>query len=361
MKLGRRRPFIIISVVMVCAGALSQFLSSIVQSALLIKMLIYAGFALQDLSLWSMQVPLSSYTLEVFSGREQQQMMTGMVFFTGVGGIVGFYLSSVFGVIETANCIEGSSCINMTVIYGATIIFAVVAVLNIFSMPEKNLEELKSTGAATTESWNQMVNGYIKSPRCLLKLSICQFFVMYAVITHYLWFTHHYAEVVYDANLEDIKDEFNMSNTTYTEASLLSNFTERYDRGIREGSQIMILFPLSAMVFSLLIEFGNLFTRVGIRIIFEGSFILYIIVCIGITFCPQWPLFALLAISLGYFLATQVTTPYLLVDMYRERASYPKSRGLALDCAVIREVFDIAKIFGYSIKNAQKCIKNAQK
>ena len=114
-----------------------------------------------------------------------------------------------------------------------------------------------------------------------------------------------------------------------------SVFTERYDEGIREASQVMILFPISASVFSLLIEFSNIFAKLGLRLPFVFAYLFYIVSTVVAIFEPHPVVFGFLASSLGYFLAIQCTVPYLLLEIYRSRRSYPKSRGLALDCSVI--------------------------
>ena len=78
--MGRRRPFIIATAALVCFGTFCQWVGmDFASSGMLEKCLIYFGFMTQDLSMWAMQVPMSSYTLEVFRGREQAQVMLGNV------------------------------------------------------------------------------------------------------------------------------------------------------------------------------------------------------------------------------------------------------------------------------------------
>jgi len=229
-------------------------------------------------------------------------MITGMVFFTGTGGILGFFLSSRLSVVD-GDC---SNCIDLLVMYIATGIYVILVILNTISVPEKPLAKLVRDGDVKLESWKEVIRGYIKAPWCLVKLAGSQFCVIYAVISHYLWFTHCYAETIYGANFDEIKSGSNVSDEIVTQ-----NFTTLYGEGVREGAQIMTMFPLSAMGFSLLIESCNLFTRIGIKRIFESAFVFYILVCITLTFYQHWAIFMMLAISLGYFLASQCTVPYI--------------------------------------------------
>lgn len=350
-KMGRRRPFIITTATMVCFGTFCQWVGmDLANSGMLEKCLIYFGFMTQDLSMWAMQVPMSSYTLEVFQGREQAQVMLGNVFFVGFGGVLGFILSSQIGVIlQDDTCVQ-KDCISLNLLYIGTAVFAVGAFCHVVSMPEKNLKQIKQEGNFEHHPFSHIITGILKSPPCLVKLSSCSFFEMFALIAHYLWYTTYYAESIYSATKEQVRLDLSLANVTLNATIIDSVFTERYDQGIREASQVMILFPISASVFSLLIQFSNIFAKLGLRLPFVFAYLFYIISAVVVIFVPHPIVFGFLASSLGYFLAIQCTVPYLLLEVYRSRQSYPKSRGLALDCSVISIFASVGQLIsGFAI------------
>lgn len=331
MSIGRRRPYLLMTVLIVILATGLEYLGTISDISST-RYLIFFGLSLQDFGLWLLQVPMISYTLEVFSGRDQQQMMTGVSFFTGAGGIFGYYLTSQMSAISP----ESENGIDLTLFYISTLIFAIVAVMNLVSMPEKTLAELEAEDDVMPKlNFRQLLSGYFKIPKPLLKLGICQFFIMYSLITQYVYFGHHYAEFVYRANPDFIAQELNETQLTSNLTNIDDIFQERYAEGLKEGAKIMSLFPISAAIFSFILEFFNLMNRIGYSILLKSSFIFYIAVCVIVTCFPEPAAFGAMAVSLGYFLAIQCTVPNLLVYLYRLRSDYPHERGLAIDCAVL--------------------------
>ena len=93
-------------------------------------------------------------------------MMTGVSFFTGAGGIFGYYLTSQMSAISP----ESENGIDLTLFYISTLIFAIVAVMNLVSMPEKTLAELEAEDDVMPKlNFRQLLSGYFKIPKPLLK------------------------------------------------------------------------------------------------------------------------------------------------------------------------------------------------
>ncbi|CAG5109723.1 Oidioi.mRNA.OKI2018_I69.chr2.g4225.t1.cds [Oikopleura dioica] len=53
--------------------------------------------------------------------------------------------------------------------------------------------------------------------------------------------------------------------------------------------------------------------------------------------------FFLIAVAMAFSLCIQVSVPYMLLGIYREDPSYPKSRGLSSDNSIISSTFSVGQ------------------
>merc|ERR1719434_214286 len=53
-----------------------------------------------------------------------------------------------------------------------------------------------------------------------------------------------------------------------------------------------------------------------------------------------------LALVIGYFMVMLYTIPLMLVEEYRKRPDYPKSRGLAGDCSLLTISSSLGQVLG---------------
>jgi hypothetical protein len=83
--------------------------------------------------------------------------------------------------------------------------------------------------------------GVLKS---YVKLGICQFFIMYSLITQYVYFGHHYAEFVYRANPDFIAQELNETQLTSNLTNIDDIFQERYAEGSDKYSRGKFIFKV---------------------------------------------------------------------------------------------------------------------
>ena len=146
--------------------------------------------------------------------------MNGNVFWSGLGGCLGCFITSQFGI---------SSGLLPVYIMGC--FFILTSILNVLSVPELSLKELRSVftliflsmdcvgrtvGVKTfgreanlIEQENlkmkETICAIIRIPMSLLKLGVAGFIAMYLNIIPYIWFTHQYAEVIFRANMDYLR------------------------------------------------------------------------------------------------------------------------------------------------------------
>ena len=95
-RLGRRRPFILYFTLVVIVANLCLYVFDTFHYSWM-NPLVFVGFMLVDSSLWTLEAPKTSYLLEVFNLDDQNRVLNGNVFFTGLGGVIGFLTSHVYG------------------------------------------------------------------------------------------------------------------------------------------------------------------------------------------------------------------------------------------------------------------------
>ena len=109
-------------------------------------------------------------------------------------------------------------------------LFVVTSFMNTCSVPERNLSELKAAGEVPEfTSLSSTLISLVKIPTSTLKLGFMLCIMMALLIVPLVWFTHHYASIMYNA----------------TDAT-----STIYNTGIAQGTKMMILFPITSMVIS---------------------------------------------------------------------------------------------------------------
>ena len=106
----------------------------------------------------------------------------------------------------------------------------ITSFMNTCSVPERNLSELKAAGEVPEfTSLSSTLISLLKIPSPTLKLGFMLCIMMALMIVPLVWFTHHYASIIYNA-----------TDPTST----------LYNTGIGQGTQLMIFFPITSMVIS---------------------------------------------------------------------------------------------------------------
>ena len=152
--------------------------------------------------------------MDVFNVKDQVQIMTGNAGFGGAGGLIGFLITA------------------MTQEYGMMIsacIFGVCTLLNVLSMKEVPLPELKEQGLAPQlENLGKTLKGYLNAPLCLKKLQMNVFLNWNSLIGLWVYFTHLFALTV--SNKESIEEDFegiyhDFNGTSYDSTESMLNAT----------------------------------------------------------------------------------------------------------------------------------------
>ena len=143
--------------------------------------------------------------------------MNGNVFWSGLGGCLGCFITSQFGI-----------SYGLLPVYITGCFFIIASILNVLSVPELSLGELRLVSIPTNVGSNLRgrMRGYealireanlveqenmkmreticaiIRIPMPLFKLGVAGFIAMYLNIIPYIWFTHQYAEVIFRADKE---------------------------------------------------------------------------------------------------------------------------------------------------------------
>jgi len=130
--IGRRRPFIIYYTLAVGVSLSVLYMSELfVEDLLLAQIILFIGFTIIDSSLWTLEAPKTSYLLEVFNESDQRQIMNGNVFWSGLGGCLGCFITSQFGI-----------SYGLLPVYIMGCLFILTSILNVLSVPELSLKEL---------------------------------------------------------------------------------------------------------------------------------------------------------------------------------------------------------------------------
>ena len=134
------------------------------EDLLLSQIILFICFTIIDSSLWTLEAPKTSYLLEVFNesdqrnGRNQlrgqnlpknnpiyranfthlRQIMNGNVFWSGLGGCLGCFITSQFGI-----------SYGLLPVYIMGCFFIITSILNVLSVPELSLRELRLVSILT--------------------------------------------------------------------------------------------------------------------------------------------------------------------------------------------------------------------
>merc|ERR1711990_432210 len=119
-----------------------------------------------------------------------------------------------------------------------------------------------------------------------------------------------------------------------------------YDQGTKEGSKLLMLLPISAMVFSLTFASLKVYDRVPKRLILVLSNALLVGVVLLTYFFPTKITFGMLVSTVGYFSVIINSAPFILIDIYRARENYPTNRGLANDNSVATLSASVGQMVG---------------
>ena len=148
--------------------------------------------------------------------------MNGNVFWSGLGGCLGCFITSQFGI-----------SYGLLPVYIMGCFFIITSILNVLSVPELSLRDLRLVSIPTNVGSNlrgrMRMHGYealireanlveqenmkmreticaiIRIPMPLFKLGVAGFIAMYLNIIPYIWFTHQYAEVIFRADKEYLR------------------------------------------------------------------------------------------------------------------------------------------------------------
>ena len=146
--------------------------------------------------------------------------MNGNVFWSGLGGCLGCFITSQFGI-----------SYGLLPVYIMGCFFIITSILNVLSVPELSLRELRLVSIPTNVGFNlrgrmrryealireanlveqenmkmrETICAIIRIPMPLFKLGVAGFIAMYLNIIPYIWFTHQYAEVIFRADKEYLR------------------------------------------------------------------------------------------------------------------------------------------------------------
>ena len=124
-------------------------------------------------------------------------------------------------------------------------LFVVTSFMNTCSVPERNLGELKAAGEVPEfTSLSSTLISLVRIPIPTLKLGFMLCIMMALLIVPLVWFTHHYATIIY-----------NVTDST----------SPLYNTGVAQGTKLMILFPITSMVISGASIYFRILDRVNLK------------------------------------------------------------------------------------------------
>ena len=277
------------------------YISTVETISLIVRQVcLFSVLVLVDSLMNQVEVPLMSYTIEMFRQKDRQRIITGFPFFGGVGNIIGLLMTTYMAKQEAfALCL-----------LTAFITF----MLNTQSRKEIPLDKVDNP--PVLQPMAQTLKSYIMMPANLRWLAIYDTTFWCSMVGLWGWFTHVYAESVGGA----IPDT--------------PGYNETYDAATTEAARVMIGFPISTMVLGGCFTYFNLLNRISLKLLMQFYNVTLIGVYIMLKTWPTKGLFYFLSILLGLSSIIIQSAVYILVNRYRSREDYPSTRGLANDTSI---------------------------